>query len=473
MKIVFYIFVYVFFIFNNNYIFAKPVPETFADIINPLLSSVVSITSTTIVEDNNQQIPQFPEGSPFEDFFQEYFDQNDNGAKKRPIVGLGSGFIIDDSGIVVTNNHVIEGADEINIIMDNGDEFEATILGKDPKADLAVIKFDPKGKKLNSVEWGDSDLARIGDWAIAIGNPLGVGNTVTAGIVSAIARDIGGGPYVKFIQTDASINRGNSGGPLFNIEGKVIGINSAIISQSGGSIGLGFAIPSNIAKKIVYQLIEFGRTKRGWLGVQIQNVTDEIAESLDLENNQGAFVASIQEGSPAEEFGIEAGDIILEFNGNTIETYRDLPKLVAETDVDTVVIVKVWRKNEILDISIKLGELEETYYFTNKNEDPNETKKEVSLEIADLGISIRDINQEDFNNFGLENEITGVIVTKKSIDDISIQENDIIVEVNREQIIDTSQFKDKISEIKLTGRTSILLRVIRENKNIWVTLKYL
>jgi Trypsin-like serine proteases, typically periplasmic, contain C-terminal PDZ domain len=185
MKIVFYIFVYVFFIFNNNYIFAKPVPETFADIINPLLPSVVSITSTTIVEDNNQQIPQFPEGSPFEDFFQEYFDQNDNGAKKRPIVGLGSGFIIDDSGIVVTNNHVIEGADEINIIMDNGDEFEATILGKDPKADLAVIKFDPKGKKLNSVEWGDSDLARIGDWAIAIGNPLGVGNTVTAGIVSA------------------------------------------------------------------------------------------------------------------------------------------------------------------------------------------------------------------------------------------------------------------------------------------------
>ena len=220
-------------------------------------------------------------------------------------------------------------------------------------------------------------------------------------------------------------------------------------------------------------MIEFGRTKRGWLGVQIQNVTDEIAESLDLENNQGAFVASIQEGSPAEEFGIEAGDIILEFNGNTIETYRDLPKLVAETDVDTVVIVKVWRKNEILDISIKLGELEETYYFTNKNEDPNETKKEVSLEIADLGISIRNINQEDFNNFGLENEITGVIVTKKSIDDISIQENDIIVEVNREQIIDASQFKDKISEIKLTGRTSILLRVIRENKNIWVTLKYL
>ena len=238
-------------VFFSSALYAKPAPDSFADLVEDLIPSVVSIASKTIVKEQYpEQMPQFPEGSPFDDFFKEYFDrQQRSSPNERPMIGLGSGFIIDSKGIVVTNNHVIEGADEITIIMSDNKEFRAELLGRDPKADLAVLKFDPKEIPLTSLEWGNSDEVRVGDWAVAIGNPLGLGGTVTAGIVSAISRDIGNGPYVKFIQTDASINRGNSGGPLFDINGKIIGINSAIISQTGGSIGLGFAIPSNSAKK--------------------------------------------------------------------------------------------------------------------------------------------------------------------------------------------------------------------------------
>ena len=259
-------------------------PSSFADLVENLSPAVVSIASTTIVKDNNNsqnQMPRFPEGSPFDEFFKEYFDnERRNSPSQRPMTGLGSGFIIEKEGIIVTNNHVIEGADEITVIMSNQQEFTAELLGRDPKADLAVLKIDPGSTELVSVPWGDSDAMRVGDWSIAIGNPLGLGGTVTAGIISAISRDLGNGPYVKFLQTDASINRGNSGGPLFNIDGEVIGINSAIISQTGGSIGLGFAIPSNNAKKIVQQLKDFGRTKRGWLGDQIQPVSKDFAASL-------------------------------------------------------------------------------------------------------------------------------------------------------------------------------------------------
>tara|TARA_Y100000590_G_scaffold36365_2_gene39402 strand:+ start:2892 stop:4298 length:1407 start_codon:yes stop_codon:yes gene_type:complete len=448
--------------------FSKPLPEGFADIISPLLPSVVSIASTTIIEEKKQEMPQFPEGSPFEDFFKEYFDQFENDNNKRPLVGLGSGFIIDEEGIVVTNNHVIEGADEIKIIMENGDEFEATVMGKDPKADLAVIKFEPKDVKLQSVQWGDSDSARVGDWAIAIGNPLGFGGTVTTGIISAIARDIGYGPYVKFIQTDASINRGNSGGPLFNVDGEVIGINSAIISQTGGSIGLGFAIPSNSAKKIVSQLKEFGRTKRGWLGVQIQGVTDEISESLGYDSNKGAFIASVQDNSPASKSGVEAGDIIIEFNNIVVETYRDLPRIVAETDVGTNVIVKIWRKNNIKDIKVKLGELEEDNYDSNLKETDDE-----SIEIEEIGISVRDLKNNDYLNFDLEKNTTGVVVTEISNEEILTKVDDVIIEINREKVINSEQFLNSVLEIKEKGRSSILLRVIRDKKAIWVTLKYL
>ena len=340
-----YLSIFIIFFSFSTKLYSKQAPYDFADLVENLSPAVVSIASKTIVKQQDQpDIPQFPEGSPFDEFFKDYFNRRQQDAPtQRPMFGLGSGFIIDSSGIIVTNNHVIESADEITIIMSDKTEFEAELLGRDPKADLAVLKIDPKDKELISVPWGNSDKLRVGNWTIAIGNPLGLGGTVTAGIVSAISRDIGNGPYVKFIQTDASINRGNSGGPLFNIDGEVIGINSAIISQTGGSIGLGFAIPSNSAKKIINQLIEFGRTKRGWLGVQITPVTDDIAESLGLASNAGAFVSNLNPDGPAKKSGIQEGDVIIKFNNSLVESMTDLPKLVEESAVGSFAIVEVWR----------------------------------------------------------------------------------------------------------------------------------
>ena len=355
------------FIFINSNL-AKALPSSFADLVENLSPAVVSIASTTIVKNTNPQkeMPQFPEGSPFDDFFKEYFDnERRKSPSQRPMTGLGSGFIIDKSGIIVTNNHVIEGADEITVIMSNQMEFKAELLGRDPKADIAVLKINPGTTILTAVNWGDSESMRVGDWSIAIGNPLGLGGTVTAGIISAISRDIGSGPYVKFLQTDASINRGNSGGPLFNIDGEVIGINSAIISQTGGSIGLGFAIPSNSAKKIVQQLKDFGRTKRGWLGVQIQPVSKDFAESLGLESEKGAFVSNVNPKGPSKEAGLESGDIILKFNDIEIIKMTDLPRVVAESDVGSIANVEIWRKNKKIIIQVVLGELPEQTYTKN------------------------------------------------------------------------------------------------------------
>ena len=347
MKHIFHSFLLFLFLSYSKIVFA--IPDSFADLVESLSPSVVSIASTTVVRDTNSQdrIPRFPEGSPFDEFFNEYFDREKRRSpSQRPMIGLGSGFIIDKSGIIVTNNHVIEGADEITVILSDQKEFSAELLGRDPKADLAVLKINPEETSLNTVKWGNSDAMRVGDWTIAIGNPLGLGGSVTAGIVSAISRDIGGGPYVKFIQTDASINRGNSGGPLFNIEGEVIGINSAIISQTGGSIGLGFAIPTNSARKVIQQLKEFGRTKRGWLGVQITPVSKEIAESLDLLNEKGAFITNINPNGPSKKAGIQEGDVILKFNNVEIIRMTDLPRIVAESDIGSIALVEIWRKNK-------------------------------------------------------------------------------------------------------------------------------
>ena len=355
-----------------NSLSVRAVPDSFADLVENLIPSVVSIASTTIVKNQNSQnkqiVPKFPEGSPFDEFFKDYFDNNQrNLPSQRPMVGLGSGFIIEESGIIVTNNHVIEGADQISVIMYDQTEFSAELLGRDPKADLAVLKINPGEINLKAVKFGDSELMRVGDWSVAIGNPLGLGGTVTAGIISAISRDIGSGPYVKFLQTDASINRGNSGGPLFNIDGEVIGINTAIISQTGGSIGLGFAIPSNSALKIVNQLKEYGRTKRGWLGVQITPVSKEIAESLELKNQNGAFISNINPKGPSQIAGIQEGDVILKFNNIPIIKMTDLPRVVAESDVGSIADLEIWRKNKLIIIlKLKLGELPEQIYVERK-----------------------------------------------------------------------------------------------------------
>ena len=444
--------------------FARAVPDSFADLVENLVPSVVSIASTTIVENNNSQnqMPQFPEGSPFDEFFKDYFEnERRNSPSQRPITGLGSGFIISKDGIIVTNNHVIEGADEITVILSNQKEFTAELLGRDPKADLAVLKIDPGTTILTAVEWGDSESMRVGDWSIAIGNPLNLGGTVTAGIISAISRDLrGSGPYVKFLQTDASINRGNSGGPLFNIEGKVIGINTAIISQTGGSIGLGFAIPSNSAKKIVQQLKDFGRTKRGWLGVQIQPVSKDFAESLGLENEKGAFVSNVNPKGPSKKAGIEAGDVILKFNDIEIIKMTDLPRVVAEADVGSLAKVEVWRKNRKIIIQVELGELpEQTYVKNNSQKKENKSKEKI---ITSLGIAVIDINDSK-----------GVLVSKVDNDDIRLQEGDIILEVNRELIDSSISFISIIEKYKKTGRSSLLLKIQRDDETSWVTIKFI
>ncbi len=436
----------------------KPVyalPESFADLVEKLSPSVVSIASTTIIENNSQnQIPQFPEGSPFDEFFKDYFDR-DQRRSQRPMTGLGSGFIISEEGIIVTNNHVIEGADEITVILSDETEYTAELLGRDPKADIAVLKIDPKNKKLIGLEWGDSDVMRVGDWTIAIGNPLGLGGTVTAGIVSAISRDLGSGPYVKFLQTDASINRGNSGGPLFNLNGKVIGINTAIVSQTGGSIGLGFAIPSNSAKKIVNQLKEFGKTKRGWLGVMIQPVTKDFAESLGLSDQKGAFVSNVNPNGPSKKAGIEAGDVILKFNNEEIIKMSDLPRVVAEADVGSTASLEVWRKNKKINIQVVLGELPGEVVTERDNKKPKIKDKK----ITSLGITI--INND-----------SGIEVTNVENEDSNLLIGDIISEVNREKVDNINLFEEMVDKFEKSGRSSILLKIIRDEEQLWITVRF-
>ena len=446
--------------FSNS---LKAYTDSFADLVENLSPAVVSIASTTIITNDSQnQMPQFPEGSPFDEFFKDYFEnERRNSPSQRPMTGLGSGFIIDQEGIIVTNNHVIEGADEITVIMSDQTEFTAELLGRDPKADLAVLKIEPGQTELKAVEWGDSDLMRVGDWSIAIGNPLGLGGTVTAGIISAISRDLrGSSPYVKFLQTDASINRGNSGGPLFNVEGKVIGINTAIISQTGGSIGLGFAIPSNSAKKIVQQLKEFGRTKRGWLGVQIQPVSKDFAESLGLENEKGAFVSNVNPKGPSKKAGIEDGDVILKFNDIEIVKMTDLPRVVAEADVGSIAIVEIWRKNKKIIIEVELGELPEQTYV-NKKPQQNQNQSQ-ETKIKSLGIVIEDTKDSE-----------GVIVSKIDVDQISLQKGDIILEVNREAVESSTSFISLVKKYEKTGRSSLLLKIKRDEETSWVTIKFI
>lgn len=458
----FYLGSYLFFLICFNSFSVRAAPDSFANLVEDLIPSVVSIASTTIVKKQNNQnkqiVPKFPEGSPFDEFFKDYFDNNQrNLPSQRPMIGLGSGFIIDELGIIVTNNHVIEGADEISVIMHDQTEFSAELLGRDPKADLAVLKIDPGDTSLKAVKWGDSELIRVGDWSIAIGNPLGLGGTVTAGIISAISRDIGSGPYVKFLQTDASINRGNSGGPLFNIAGEVIGINTAIISQTGGSIGLGFAIPSNSALKIVNQLKEYGRTKRGWLGVQITPVSKEIAESLELSNQNGAFISNINPKGPSQIAGIQEGDVILKFNNIPIIKMTDLPRVVAESDVGSIADVEIWRKNKLINIQVKLGELPEEIYVERKQTADSKTKS-LKIDFLDLVIA----NGEDND---------GVIVLQAASNS-NLKKDDIILEVNRELISDSNNFFELVKSIRLTGRNSLLLKILRNNESLWITIQF-
>ena len=347
MRSVLKIFFFVFLInISHNHAYSTDVSKGFSRLAEKSMPSVVNISATTVVETRSQPFPfQFPPGSPFEEFFKD-FDQN-RGPQKRRSTALGSGFVIKDNGTVITNNHVIQNAEGILVKFTDGKEYEAKLIGTDPVSDIAVLKIQ-SNKKFPAVKFADSDKAKVGDWVLAIGNPFGLGGTVTQGIISAINRDINMGRYDNFIQTDASINQGNSGGPLFNMDGEVLGINTAIFSNSGGSVGIGFAIPANFAKNVIDQLIKYGETKRGWLGVRIQTVTKEIADSLGLNETIGALVTDVNKNSPADKAGLQQGDIITEFNGQKVKTMRDLPRLVGEAEVGKPAKLKIWRKKDLL-----------------------------------------------------------------------------------------------------------------------------
>ena len=449
------IFVYLlffYFIFNIEGR-AKNTPESFADLAEKLMPSVVNISTTQTIRTTSNQFPfQFPPGSPFEEMFRDF-----QRPTERKASSLGSGFIINKSGTVVTNNHVIANAEDI-LVKVGSKEYKAKVVGSDPYMDLAVLKID-SSDSFTPVNFGNSDKARVGDWVIAIGNPFGFSGTVTSGIISARNRDINLTRYDDFIQTDASINQGNSGGPLFNLEGKVIGINTAIIAPGQtGSIGIGFAIPSNAASKVIDQLIKYGETRRGWLGVRIQEVTKEIAEVEGLKEPKGALVASVSEDSPADKAGLKAGDIILEFDGKKINTMRILPKEVGNTEVGKQVVVKVWRNKKIISKKLTLGRLESSKEF-------KEGSKKSEIKIETLKIKIRDVNNEDIRKRNLSKNSKGVVIVEISNDSPLarvLTVNDIILEVQKKSVT-SSSFEKLVKEIIKKGEKNLLLTIINKN----------
>ena len=436
---------------------AKTAPQSFADLAEKLLPSVVNISTTQTIEGRERPtMPQLPPGSPFEEFFKEFYDRKDPQQRSRRATSLGSGFVISEDGYVVTNNHVIADADKITVILQDDTRLPAELIGRDPKTDLAVLKVEPE-QELPAIGFGDSSVARVGDWIVAIGNPFGLGGTVTAGIISARGRDINSGPYDDYIQTDASINRGNSGGPMFNLKGQVIGINTAIFSPTGGSVGIGFAIPTSTAKPVIDQLIKNGSVKRGWLGVQIQAVTDEIAETLGLSEAKGALVASVIKDSPAEMAKIKAGDVIMTFNDKKVEEMRSLPRIVAETEVGKDTSVTVWRDGEIKTLKVAVGELEDDKKLAASGGKP----KGGDRDIDDLGLTLTAITDQVRSRFKLAKDAQGLLVTKVDGDGPAAEKNirpgDVIVEVSQEEVSTTADVVKKVREVKKAGRKTVLL----------------
>ena len=452
-------------------------PDGIADVAEKVIDAVVNISTSQTVEakggpggEGRGATPQLPPGSPFEEFFDDFF-KNRRGGPGGPRGGgdmqphktnsLGSGFIIDTSGIVVTNNHVIADADEINVILNDGTKIKAELVGVDKKTDLAVLKFKPV-KPLVAVKFGDSDKLRLGEWVIAIGNPFSLGGTVTAGIVSARNRDIASGPYDNYIQTDAAINRGNSGGPLFNLDGEVIGVNTLIISPTGGSIGIGFAVPSKTVAGVVDQLRQFGELRRGWLGVRIQQVTDEIAESLNIKPARGALIAGVEEKGPAKPAGIEPGDVVVKFDGKDIKEPKDLSRVVADTAVGKEVDVIIIRKGEEQTKKVTLGRLEDNdkpVPAAIKTPEPTEkpvTQRALGLDLATLSKDLR-------SRYKIKDSVKGVVIT--NVDGASdaaekrLAPGEVIVEVAQEAVSNAADIKKRVEQLKKDGKKSVLLLV--------------
>ena len=441
-------------------------PQSVAELADGLQESVVNISTTqTIKSSRKVPLPKIPKGSPFEEFFKDFFDRQHRPDQPRKVSSLGSGFVLDPSGIIVTNYHVISSADEIIAKFNDGTKLKVVkVIGGDSKTDLALLKVEPE-KPLTAVRFGNSSKMRVGDWVMAIGNPFGLGGTVTVGIVSAKNRDINAGPYDEFIQTDAAINRGNSGGPLFDMNGDVIGVNTAIISPTGGSIGIGFAIPSNTAMRVIDQLQRFGEVRRGWLGVRIQTVSEEIAESLSMAKPSGALVANVTPNSPAAKAGIEAGDVILTFDGIPVETMRVLPKLVARTGIDQEVELEILRRGEHQTIKVTIAQLtEETEKKTQSDSAGPDTESEPELETQKLlGMTMAEMSDELRSRYKISEKINGVVVTEVAPESVAarkaLKAGDVIVEVTQEEVFTPSDVAQRIATIQKSGRKTVLLLV--------------
>jgi len=459
-------------IFMSATAWARSAPGSFADLSDQLSPAVVNISTTTKVKARDRgAVPQFPPGSPFEEYFKDFFDRQQQ-RESRPVTSLGSGFVVDPKGYVVTNNHVIADADEITIKFSDGESLDAKIVGRDAKTDLALLKVEPKDP-LIAVSFGDSDHARVGDWVIAIGNPFGLGGTVTAGIISARNRNINAGPYDDFIQTDAPINRGNSGGPLFNMDGEVVGINSAIYSPTGGSVGIGFAIPSALARQVVEQLREYGETRRGWLGVRIQTVTDEIAESLDLEKTLGALVAGLTPDGPAEKAGLEQGDVILEFDGKEVTDMRSLPRMVADTPIDKKVKIVVWRGGDKISVDVEIARLEEGEEIETASTDDEEGgdregTKAAGMTLAALSPSLRE-------RYDVEDTVSGVMIVDVDRDSDAarkgVRPGDMILTVGSVEADTTEGVVKVITEAREKDKNVVLLFLYRGGDRRYVAVR--
>jgi serine protease Do len=464
---------------------AKGAPESFADLSEKLLPAVVNVyTTQNIKVDNNRsnRNSPFPPGSPFEDFFKRFQppeDQNnDDNSNSRPRVqkrqSLGSGFIIDASGIIVTNYHVIKDADEVSIKLHDGTEIDAKIIGQDDKLDLAILQVETK-IKLTAVKFGDDSKTRVGDWVLAVGNPYGLGASVTAGILSARNRDIQSGPYDDYLQTDASINRGNSGGPMFNMDGEVIGINTAIYSPTGGNIGIGFAIPSNQAVKVIDQLREYGRAKRGRIGVRISTVSEDIAESLGMAEATGAMVELVEENSPSSKAGVQFGDIIIEFDGQAIKTQRELPTVVANTPIGKTVKMVVLRKGEKVNLSITVEELKDETEDEDDFSDSNDTPADEAQETV-LGLSLKNLDDQTRTELEIDEDVNGVLITGVNYNAgpeelRRLRRGDIIIEITQQEVASIEQVKARVEELKKAGRKVILLSINRRGTMAHVPLK--
>ncbi|WP_374213163.1 Do family serine endopeptidase [Psychromarinibacter sediminicola] len=446
---------------------AQTRPGSFADLAERISPAVVNITTATSVAGNTNPSPMVPEGSPFEDFFRDFMDRNDGPGRPRRSSALGSGFVISEDGYIVTNNHVIEGADVVNIEFFSGEELEADVVGTDPNTDIALLKVS-SDEPLPYVDFGDSDTARVGDWVMAMGNPLGQGFSVSVGIVSARNRALSG-TYDDYIQTDAAINRGNSGGPLFNMDGDVIGVNTAILSPNGGSIGIGFSMASNVVTRVVDQLQEYGETRRGWLGVRIQDVDEDIAESLGLEEANGALVTDVPEG-PAMEAGIEAGDVIVTFDGVDVEDTRQLVRVVGNSPVGKTVRVVVFREGQTQTLSVTLGRREEA-----ESAVPASVEQEAEPEEKDiLGITVTRLNEDLREQLGVAENLNGLVVT--AVDEMSeayekgLRAGDLITEAGQTKVQSVAELEEQIAAARDAGRRSLLLLVRREGEPRFVAI---